>query len=103
MSSSIKIDCGISGFAEDKEWARRVRTNQLIPALDRGEAVTLDFADVSYTTQSFVHALIGEALGKFGEQALELLEFKRCSPQVRSVIELVVEYSFSGFPTPQQA
>ena len=33
----------------------------------------------------------------FGEPALESIEFRNCSPQVRSVIELVIDYSLGGF------
>jgi hypothetical protein len=103
MSILIKLEPELAGFAEDKGYARQIRIRELLPALDRGETVTLDFSRVVYTTQSFVHTLIGEALAKHGEQALQQLEFRQCSPQVRSVVELVVDYSLSGFPASQQA
>jgi len=101
MSVSIKLKSGVDGFAEDKDYAKQVRTDRLLPALERGEAVLLDFAGVSYATQAFVHALIGEALKKHGEPALDRLEFRNCSPQLRSLVELVVDYSLGGFPDSQ--
>lgn len=57
----------------------------------------MNFKDVRYVTQSFVHALIGEPIKKYGESVLEKIEFNSCSPQLRSVIELVVDYSIGGF------
>jgi hypothetical protein len=87
----------VNGFAEDKDQAKELRTIKLLPALARHEKVVLDFAAVHYATQSFIHALIGESLQKYGDKALEMLEFRHCSPQVRSVIELVVDYSLGGF------
>lgn len=96
--TTITIPAGASGFTEDKGRARQIRLNRLLPALDRGEKVTLDFKNVTYATQSFVHSLIGEALKKYGEGLLERVEFKNCSPQIRSLIALVVDYSLSGFP-----
>jgi hypothetical protein len=97
MSETLLLEAGVNGFAEDKDQARELRTSKLLPALSRGEDIVLDFADVRYATQSFIHALIGEVLQKYGDRALQMLEFKHCSPQVRSVIELVVDYSLGGF------
>lgn len=97
MSETLILESGVNGFAEDKDQARELRTSKLLPALARAERVVLDFVAVRYATQSFIHALIGEALQKHGDKALEMLEFRHCSPQVRSVIELVVDYSLGGF------
>jgi len=101
MSEEIKLWPGANGFLEDKDLARSIRQEKILPALDRGESVVLDFAKVNYATQSFVHALIGEALHKHRDAALGLLEFKNCSPQLRSLVELVVDYSLGGFATEQ--
>lgn len=97
MSELIKLEPDISGFAEDKEQAKNLRLSIILPALDRGDRVVLDFGKIRYATQSYVHALIGEALVKYGEGLLERVEFKDCSPQLRSLIELVVDYSLGGF------
>jgi hypothetical protein len=93
----IKVPPGIEGFVEDKDLARSLRKEKIIPALNAGERVVIDFSDVKYATQSFVHALVGEALRRFGEEALSDLEFRNCSQQLKSVIELVVDYSFTSF------
>ena len=97
MSETLLLEAGVNGFAEDKDQARELRTSKLLPTLSRNESVILDFVNVQYATQSFIHALIGETLQKYGDRALQMLEFKHCSPQVRSVIELVVDYSLGGF------
>jgi hypothetical protein len=93
----IKIPSGPDGFMEDKDFARNLRREQIIPALLEGGSVVLDFSEVKYATQSFVHALIGEALRRFGEETLDHIEFRHCSQQLKSVIELVVDYSFTKF------
>lgn len=97
----IELRAAADRFAEDKDEARRLRLNKILPALQRGDQVVLDFAAVSYATQSYVHALIGEALRKHGDPVLQLLEFKNCSPAVRGVVELVVDYSLGGFAQQQ--
>jgi hypothetical protein len=93
----IEIPSGVAGFVEDKDLAKSLRTEKIIPALVNGETVVLDFSNVKYATQSFIHALVGEALKRFGRDALERIEFRKCSQQLKSVIELVVAYSFTSF------
>jgi hypothetical protein len=98
MKKEIKLRPDVGSFAEDKDQAKVIRMEKILPALGRKEPIVLDFDGVAYATQSYVHALIGEALKKHGEAALGLLEFRNCSPQLRSLIELVVDYSLGGFP-----
>jgi hypothetical protein len=93
----IKVPGGSTGFAEDKDEARRIRFSSLLPALSRKEPVVLDFAEITYSTQSFVHALLGEVLIRYGEEVLGEIEFRNCTPQLQSLIELVVDYSLGGF------
>src|SRR5690554_849647 len=93
----VPIPAGPSGFAEDKELAKDLRLMRILPALAQGERVVLDFGQVQFATQSFVHALVGEALKRYGEKALDHLEFRSCSAQLRGVVELVVDYSLGGF------
>jgi hypothetical protein len=97
MSETITITAGPSGFAEDKDQAKELRTTRILPAMERGEEVVLDFSGVRYATQSYIHALIGEALQRYREAALQKLEFRNCVSALRSVIELVVDYSLGGF------
>lgn len=98
MTVHIKLKTIVEGFAEDKDNAKQIRTKDLLPTINKKQKVILDFKNIKYATQSYIHALIGEALKKYGENVLNLLEFKNCSPQIKSVIELVVDYSLGGFP-----
>lgn len=101
MTMRLAVKPGANRFAEDKEEARQIRLERIMPALERGDSIVLDFKDVSYATQSYIHALIGEVLQKHGESALQNLEFKNCSEALRSVIGLVVDYTLGGFPEHQ--
>ena len=93
----IAIKPSAGEFAEDKDRARELRLSSILPQLESGGKVVLDFDEAKYVTQSFVHALVGESLKRFGAGVLERIEFKNCSPQVRSVVALVVDYSLGGF------
>lgn len=96
-SVEVKVGPGPKGFVEDKDAAKKLRTEIIMPALLANKNVIIDFRGVTSSTQSFVHALVGEPLQKIGEAVLSRLEFRSCAPQVRSLVELVVDYSLSGF------
>jgi len=95
MTSIIIFDKA-GAFAENKDVARDIRIKEIIPALDGGEDVTLDFAGVDAATQSFIHALISDILRKRGAKALDNISFKSCNTTVRKIIEIVVEYMLEG-------
>lgn len=96
---TVKIPDISGGFQEDKDLARKIRNENILPALESGHDIVIDFEAVRYATQSFVHALIGAALNQYGEQVLDRIEFKNCSSQMQNLISLVVDYTLGGFST----
>jgi|SRR5208337_3560075 len=95
----VKIEAGTRGFAEDKDAAKQLRKEVIMPALAADKTVIVDFSAVTSSTQSFVHALVGEPLQKIGETVLEKIEFRSCAPQIKSLVQLVVDYTLGGFST----
>ena len=84
------------GFAENKDVARDIRISEIMPALEKKEDVVLDFERVEAATQSFIHALISDALRKYGNDALDRIAFKSCNDTVRKIINIVVDYMQEG-------
>lgn len=87
---SIKDKAGT--FAENKDVARDIREHFILPTLRNNEELLLDFEDVEGVTQSFVHAMISEALREVGPEVLEHIIFKNCNQSVRGIVEIVVDY-----------
>lgn len=83
-------------FAENKDIARDIRINEMIPALEQGKDITVDFSGVDAATQSFVHALLSDILRKYGIDVLGRIEFKSCGIKVQKIIEIVAEYMQEG-------
>ena len=82
----------VGTFAEDKDAAARLRREVMLPELQRGGSIELDFTAITLTTQSFIHALISESLRVHGEEALSRIQFKECAPAVKDIVETVVQY-----------
>jgi hypothetical protein len=88
----IKIFSQLGAFADNKDIAQQIRTQEIIPALQNGETVVLDFEKVESATQSLIHALISDLFRIYGSDVLERVSFRNCSETVRKIIEIVVDY-----------
>ena len=83
-------------FAQNKDIARDIRLQEIVPALERNEDVILDFQGISSATQSFIHALISEILRQYGGAALEHITFKACNEEIKQIISIVLDYMEEG-------
>lgn len=81
-----------SPFAENKDVARKVKTALILPALQHGKNVILDFEGISGATQSFIHALISDLIRKYESDVFNMMKFKNCSTDIKSVINIVADY-----------
>ncbi len=82
----------VGTFAENKDIAARLRREEILPILERGEEVVLDFNSVQSATQSFVHALISDLIRRRGAGVLDQMYFKNCNKTVQKIINIVVDY-----------
>jgi len=94
MNQTIQLLSSVgSSFASNKDIANQLRQDLIMPAIKNGEIVVIDFSGVEAGTQSFVHALIAEPIQVFGEKALIQMQFKSCSPIIKNLIGLVIDYT----------
>ncbi|MCD4842895.1 MAG: STAS-like domain-containing protein [Methanosarcinales archaeon] len=86
-------------FAENKDVARELRINEIIPALKNHQVVILDFNKVDSATQSFLHALISDIIRKEGYEIIDRLNFKNCNDTIKKLITIVTDYMQEEEPT----
>lgn len=89
---NIKLFKRTGSFAENKDLARDIRINEIIPALEKGQDIILDFANIEAATQSFIHALISDLVRKYGNDVLDRVSFKSCNETVQKIIMIVTDY-----------
>ncbi|OGR57179.1 MAG: hypothetical protein A3I11_04825 [Elusimicrobia bacterium RIFCSPLOWO2_02_FULL_39_32] len=82
----------VGSFAENKDLARKIRMETIVPALDKGKVVILDFKKIESATQSFIHALISDLIRKYGNEVLEKISFKNCNETIKKIITIVIDY-----------
>jgi len=89
---TLKLFEAVGNFAENKDLAREIRIEKILPAFEDGQEIILDFEHVDSTTQSFIHALISELIRKYGSEVLDKISFKNCNETIRKIISMVVDY-----------
>ena len=88
----IKLYKKVGSFAENKDKARDIRIKEIVPSLEKGQDIVLDFEGIDEATQSFIHALISDLIRKYGDQAIDRISFKSCNETIQKIISIVVEY-----------
>lgn len=91
-----KVKKYAGSFAGDKDAAASLRDDVLRPSLAKAKRVTLDFAGVDLATQSFMHALLAQAVRE-NPSSLDHIEFKNCNDDIQALIEIVVDYAQEDF------
>jgi len=81
----------VGTFQEDVEAAAAIRQKQILPAVQQGHMLVLDFQGVRFVTQSFAHALLSDALKIPG--SLARLSFLNCTRPSEEAIRAVAAYS----------
>lgn len=79
-------------FAENKNVAKEIRENILLPTLRKDGAVTFDFSGITGATQSFIHALISDAIRKYPEVFFDNVFFKNVNDETKQIISIVFNY-----------
>src|SRR3990167_6118973 len=92
MKKSIKIRKITGDFAENKDSAKKLRIEEIMPALSKGDEIILDFDGVSGATQSFIHALISDPIRKLKDVAFDNLIYQNTNNDIREIISIVYRY-----------
>lgn len=92
MKKIINIQLMAGDFAENKDIAKKIRVEKIMPALSKQNEVTFDFNGVKGATQSFIHALISDPIREFKDIAFNNLVYKDANSDIREIISIVYRY-----------
>ena len=88
----IKLLPIVGSFAENKDLAREIRLEKIIPSLEKEQEIALNFKGIDSATQSFIHALISDLIRNYGIEVLDKIYFKNCNEIIKKIINIVVDY-----------
>lgn len=82
-------------FEENVEKAADIRDNIILPSINTGKMVVLDFFKVKFATQSFIHALMYKVI-RDGQQIGATLSIARCTNSTKEAVIAVAAYAKVG-------
>lgn len=77
--------------AEVKEEAVRHRDKYLLPAIDQGKKILIDFDQVNSAPHSFLSALVATPVKRLGMSAYKRLRIINATPEIRETIDFIMD------------
>lgn len=78
-------------YAEDKDAAITFRDRHLIPAIEDGKKIDLDFRDVETAPHSFLNALLATPVRRLGMKAYQWIRIYNAPGPIHEIIDKVLE------------
>ncbi|HEY5792443.1 MAG TPA: STAS-like domain-containing protein [Chthoniobacterales bacterium] len=90
MKQAFQMANLFSSFLADGEIGNRFRFTEVETAFTLGNVVVFDFVGVTNMTDSFANGLFANLMADHPNDFANLIEFKNCSPLIRSLITSAV-------------
>jgi hypothetical protein len=87
----LNVENHFNRYAENKEAAIRYRDCTLIPAIEAGKTVLLDFEHVASSPHSFLSALLATPAHMLGMTAYKRIKIVNASPDIRETIDFIFD------------
>jgi hypothetical protein len=88
---SVSIFNYFGKYAEDKDAAITFRDRRLMPAIENGKKIDLDFRDVETAPHSFLNALLATPVRRLGVKAYQWIRVYNATGLIHEIIGKVME------------
>ena len=78
-------------YAENKQEAISFRDTKLLPAIEEGKSILIDFQGVAAAPHSFLSALLATPIKRLGMQAYKLIKVVNSEPEIRETIDYILD------------
>lgn len=78
-------------YAEDKDAAITFRDRRLMPAIENGKKIDLDFRDVETAPHSFLNALLATSIRRLGMKAYQRIRIYNAPGPIHEIFDKVME------------
>lgn len=78
-------------YAENKQEAISFRDSKLLPAIEQGKCILLDFQGVASAPHSFLSALLATPIKRLSMQAYKKIKVVNSEPEIRETIDYILD------------
>jgi hypothetical protein len=93
---TVSVENYFGRYAENKEEAVKFRDKRLLPAIEDGKSVLLDFSRVISAPHSFLSALLATPIGQLGMPAYKRIKVTNAEPEIRETIDFIMDENTSS-------
>jgi hypothetical protein len=78
-------------FAEDKDMAKKIRDEKIIPAMRENKKLLLDFDNVKQAPHSFLNALLATSIAELGMQSYKRIKYINETKEIKNTLEYIFD------------
>ena len=83
-------------YAEDKQLAIKLRDGKILPAIEGGISITVDFEEVISAPHSLLNALLATPIQRLGLAAYKKIKVINASPEIRETVDFIMDENTSS-------
>jgi hypothetical protein len=83
-------------YAEDKDLAKKIRDEKLLPALAENKTLTIDFENIISAPHSLLNAMLATPIRQLGLAAYKKIKVINVSPDIRVTLDFIFDDNTSN-------
>jgi hypothetical protein len=83
-------------YAEDKDLAKKIRDEKLLPALAENKTLTLNFEEIISAPHSLLNALLATPIERLGLVAYKNIKIINAAPDIRETLDFIFDDNTSN-------
>lgn len=83
-------------YAEDKDLAKKIRDEKLIPALAENKSLTIDFEEIVSAPHSLLNAMLATPIERLGLAAYKKIKIINAAPEIRETLDFIFDDNTSN-------
>ncbi len=83
-------------YAEDKDLAKKIRDEKLLPALAENKTLTIDFDEIVSAPHSLLNAMLATPVERIGLAAYKKIKIINAAPEIRETLDFIFDDNTSN-------
>lgn len=83
-------------YAEDKDLAKKIRDEKLIPSLAENKTLTIDFEEIVSAPHSLLNAMLATPIERLGLAAYKKIKIINAAPEIRETLDFIFDSNTSN-------
>lgn len=83
-------------YAENKDLAKKIRDEKLLPALAENKTLTIDFDEIVSAPHSLLNAMLATPIERLGLKAYKKIKIINAAPEIRETLDFIFDDNTSN-------